>query len=40
MREKGFIQEIKKILLVETKVSWQISKFVLTKFQVKIKFKI
>jgi hypothetical protein len=35
MREKGFIQVIKKIYLVETKVSRQISKFVLTKFQVK-----
>jgi hypothetical protein len=25
MREKGFIQAIKKIYLAETKVSWQIS---------------
>jgi len=43
MREKGFIQAIKKIYLVETKlskVSLQISKFVLTKFQVKIKSQI
>jgi hypothetical protein len=36
-REKSFIRAIKKIYLVETKVSMQISKFLLMKFQVKIK---
>jgi hypothetical protein len=36
MREKSFIQAIKKIYLVETKVSWQFFLFVSTKFQVKI----
>ena len=40
MRDKGFIQAIKKIKLVETKESRQISKIVLTKFQLKIKFQI
>jgi hypothetical protein len=39
-REKSFIRAIKKIYLVETKVSMQISKFLLMKFQVKIKSQI
>jgi hypothetical protein len=39
-REKSFILAIKKIYLVETKVSMQISKFLLMKFQVKIKSQI
>jgi hypothetical protein len=37
MREKGFIQAIKKIELVEKKVSRQICKLSLMKFQIKIK---
>ena len=34
MREKGFVQAIKKIELVEKKVSRQICKFALMKFQI------
>jgi hypothetical protein len=37
MREKGFIQAIKKIELVEKKVSRQICKLLLMKCQIKIK---